>query len=104
MMRKMALTACLLLAACGNYQTFGHDFNIKNASKMVPGVSTDADAAALFGKPTSVTPMKENNAFMEEWTFAYYSMGVSQAKHLSIMFDHSGKMIKIIDQSNPPPQ
>ena len=85
---------------CGNFVGMGHDFNVNNAHYLKPGISTEEDAQKLLGKPTSVQPAAAANPKLDEWTYAYYSIGASKVKHVAVSFDDKGRMIKIVAESD----
>lgn len=96
-MKKTTITALLFLAACA---TVGHDFDMANVSKLQPGISTEADAKALFGEPMRVTRSPRNNHELLTWGYVYGTgLGTGGGKRLSISFDENGKMLKVIEEA-----
>lgn len=54
----VVLATLLAFASCARV---GHQFDITQADKLVPGVSTEDDAKNLFGEPESVSTNPQNN-------------------------------------------
>ena len=99
-MRRFLIMLPFLLAACGDFGSYGHDFDLVLVSQLQTGVSTEADAKKLFGEPTNTEKAKDSDDTLYEWTYGYYSMGASRIKHLAITFGRDGRMHKVVAESN----
>jgi len=53
----VTLAAAMMLAGCV-YSQIGTRFDMSKVDQLQPGISTEADAEALLGKPVSVTTIR----------------------------------------------
>ena len=99
MKRIIAAVAIVFLSACV-YSQQGNLFDINNADRLQPGISTIADAKALLGEPVTVQTNPDNNHQLLIWQYAYgTAVAVGGGAKLAISFDENGKMIKIIQRT-----
>jgi hypothetical protein len=100
-MRKSMFTVTfgvgLALAGCAQ---IGRTFDISNADRLVPGVSTEADAKALLGEPVTVprNPQDGHKALVWQYVFGT-GLGTSGGQKLVISFDEKGKMIAVLQKT-----
>lgn len=90
-MRKALVICCLLLSACA---TSGNKFEMSEVDSMQSGVTTIQEAQARLGKPTSVSNMA-NGSTLLQWMFIEASAFHSTGRHVAVLFDSNGKMIRI---------
>lgn len=95
MMRIVMLL--LLLTGCFAH---GRDIDFAAVSQLKPGVSTRADAEALFGKPSAVVTPADGNTYLG-WTYAHAQMyGInSGSKNLTLMFKPDATYIGVASMS-----
>jgi hypothetical protein len=74
----------------------GHSFNESGVGQLTPGVSTESDAVRAIGEPISrlVDPRSGHSGLT--WG---YGGGFGNTRVLTISFDESGRMIRVIQQS-----
>jgi SmpA / OmlA family len=97
-MRKWLLffTTSLMLFGC---MTIGNKFDISRVDQLQPGISTEADAKALFGEPTSVSTNPNNHHELLQWSYSQGAIVGGNGAHLAISFDENGKMIAVIQKT-----
>lgn len=89
------LIALTVLAACST--AVGTKFDPARAAELKPGVSTEQDAVALFGQPSSRTNAQDGR-YMLQWSYAEGHSGMlgigsgGEAARLAIVFTPDGKM------------
>jgi len=93
---SLALSAALLLSACGTIQV-GRDFdNTAFSAKVQRGVTTKGDVINWLGKPAATgTVVDTNGARFEQWTYysgqgAVSGKGGARLKLLEVQFDDGG--------------
>jgi hypothetical protein len=92
------LAAVMVLAGCV-YSQIGTRFDISKIDQLQPGISTEADAEVLLGKPVSVTTNPDNNHQLLVWQYFYgTALATGGGKQLAISFDEHSKMIKVVRQ------
>lgn len=94
--RPLAVALLLLSAAC---VTIGHKFDPARADDLVPGQSTEADAARVLGKPTTETFMADGTRLLH-WQYSQgTALGTGSGAHVAIRFTGDGKMIRLVQRS-----
>lgn len=86
-MRLRAMALGLLLSGCFAHQ-HGRDIDFAAVNRLKPGVSTRADAEALFGKPSAVTTPADGNTYVG-WMYVHaqlYNSDKTGSKNLTLMF------------------
>lgn len=88
----------LLLTACANFQV-GHDFDVGMfATKIQPGVTTEADVRAWLGDPSGTgISMEADGKRYDQWNYYYAEGNVSnmnktKMKILQVKFGKDGKV------------
>lgn len=84
----LVLTAMALAVACAQPATAR--LRMEKLAELQPGVTTTQDVIELFGQPQSVSDAGGGNQLLQ-WIRA----SPFGAKHIAILFDASGKMIRI---------
>lgn len=92
---KTAIAAGMLLLSLAGCMAAGRYFDITQAAKLQPGVTTKPEAVQMFGVPYNVSTFP-NESQLLQWI---YSGPLGGRAHLAVLFDHSGKMIRITQQS-----
>ncbi len=101
-MRYLRLFAILLfvslLAACTTFQV-GHDFDVGIfATKIQPGVTTQADVRSWLGDPSGVgVSVESDGQHLDQWNYYYAegdmsNMAKTKMKILQVKFDKQGKV------------
>jgi hypothetical protein len=72
-----------MLSGC---MTVGKKFDISKVDQLQPGVSTEADAKALFGEPTSVSANPDNHHELLQWVYSQGTLVGGNGSHLAISF------------------
>jgi outer membrane protein assembly factor BamE (lipoprotein component of BamABCDE complex) len=93
-MKNFICASMLMASLAGCMTTIGHKFDPQQVSQLKPGSSTIAQATALFGPPTSISTL-ENGAQTLEWRYAVGNRERASGSHLILLFDESGKMIRV---------
>lgn len=90
-----AFAACLTLGGC---ITNGTKFDAADIQTLIPGVSTQAEAIERFGQPTATSTYGDGTVLLQwMWSEVVYTAG--EGRHLAVLFDQNGKMIRITHQS-----
>lgn len=84
------------IAAC---MTIGSKFDLAKADQLTTGVSTMNDAIQLLG-PVSAESTMQNNSRLLQWQYAQGTLVGGSGAHLAILFDASGKMVRITHKSS----
>lgn len=102
MPRFLRATAVLLLvsmlAACGTFQV-GHDFDVGIfATKIQPGVTTEAQVRSWLGEPSGVgVAVEADGTQYDQWNYYYaegqmQNMNNTKMKILQVKFDKQGRV------------
>lgn len=92
MRRKfLFLVAGIALSGC---VSVGHKLDMSKTDQLKPGVSSSADAIALFGAPTSEGTNADGSKLLI-WKWVHGSAFGAQAQNLQIVFDEDGKMLRV---------
>jgi hypothetical protein len=95
--RAFVIGIGVALAGCAQV---GRTFDIANADRLVPGVSTEADAKGLLGEPITIQRNPGNGHEALVWQYVYGTgLGTGGGQKLVISFDEKGKMIAIIQRT-----
>lgn len=86
-----------LLYFVSNCTTIGHSFDLNKVKELRPGISTTQDAKILLGKPTSTSVI--NNDTLLQWQYIHGTPTRGRGKHVAILFDKNGKMIRVTHQT-----
>lgn len=90
-----ALAACLTLGGC---ISSGTKFDTVDIQTLIPGVTTRDEAIERFGQPMSVSNNHDGTVLLQwMWSEAIYI--TAEGRHLAVLFDRNGKMIRITHQS-----
>lgn len=88
----------LMLSACANFQV-GHDFDVGMfATKIQPGVTTEADVRSWLGEPDGTgISMEPDGTRYDQWNYFYGETNMSDTsktkiKILQVKFDKNGKV------------
>ena len=84
------------LAAC---MTIGSKFDLSKVDQLTPGVSTMSDAIQLLG-PVRAESTLQNNSKLLQWQYVQGTPVGGSGAHLAILFDASGKMVRITHKSS----
>ena len=79
--------------------TVGSKFDIAKADQLTPGVSTTSDAIKLLGPVRAETAM-QNNSKLLQWQYVQGTPVGGSGAHIAILFDSSGKMLRITHKSS----
>ena len=85
----------LLIAGC---MTIGTKFDIDRADQLKPGVSTIEDAVQLLG-PAKAESAYNDNSKLLQWQYVQGTLVGGSSSHLAILFDRSGRMVRITHKS-----
>lgn len=94
-MRRI-LAIALLVVACA---TTGHKFDMEAADKFQPGVTTEPEAIAALGPPTSQITNPDGSKLVT-WSYGKSTPFTSGAKVLTIQFSADGKMMGVVQNLN----
>ena len=85
------------LTACAAPTTIG-----AKASRLTPGVTTISDAIAVLGPPRSRSTMP-NGGVLLQWMELNPGFLKAKGAHVAVLFDASGKMLRVTHeyQSDP---
>jgi hypothetical protein len=86
----------LMVAACATPTTLAN-----KATQLRPGVTTEAEAALLLGPPNSRTVAGAGTLL--QWFEMNTGLASAKAAHLAVLFDASGRMVRITHQSRTDP-
>jgi hypothetical protein len=89
----------LLVASLAACMTVGTRFDLAKADQLTPGVSTMSDAIKLLGPVRAETAM-QNNSKLLQWQYVQGTPVGGSGAHLAILFDASGKMVRITHKSS----
>lgn len=96
-MRRIVLAGALGLSAC---VSIGSKFDISKADQLKPGISTEADAKALFGAPVATDTVAATRHDILTWQYSYGTgIGTGGGENLKVEFDQDGKMIAIVHRA-----
>lgn len=95
-MRK--LFTGLMLALVGCTSTVGTPFDQSKINDLKPGVSTEKDAEALFGPPTSVVTGTETGRQLLTWSYAQGTITGGRAERLQLLFSPDKRYIQTVEQ------
>jgi len=92
MIHTLATTlAAMTLAGC---VTVGTTFDVAKADQLTPGVSSIADATRLLGPVASESTMFDDSKLLQ-WQYVQGTPVGGSGAHLAILFDSSGKMVRV---------
>lgn len=94
----IALFLSVLLLTGGCAREMGQAFDPSLAGQLQPGVTTEDEAIALFGRPTSVTTNVEGRQMLQ-WLYVRGALNGGSSAHLAVVFGTDHKMIRIAHQS-----
>jgi hypothetical protein len=90
------LGAALLLGGCAS---IGHPYNVDAVSSLVPGQTTEAQAVAAVGEPTSRST-EEDGTVLVTWLWSHDSAFGATADKLVVRFDATGHMLKVVHRGH----
>lgn len=85
-----------MLSACASV---GREFDSSKLNQLQSGTSTIMDANRLLGKPTAMSTNSDGSQVLG-WHYAKSSLGGAKSEVVSIIFDSSGKMVRVAGYSN----
>ena len=80
-----------ILSAC---VSVGTEFDSSKLNQLKPGTSKIIDANQLLGSPNSISTEPDGSQVLV-WTCAKSSIGKLKKEKVTIIFDSSGKMVRI---------
>lgn len=93
------LSVALLSASLVACMTIGSKFDLAKTDQLTPGVSTMSDAIQLLG-PVRAESTWQNNSKLLQWQYVQGTPVAGSGAHLAILFDASGKMVRITHKSS----
>jgi hypothetical protein len=97
-MRRVIATALLLFVALA-CTTVGNKFDPSRAEQLTPGTSSIEDATNLLGAPSSETNLADGTKLLQ-WQYVQgTALGTGSGAHVAILFDATGKMIRLAHRS-----
>ena len=93
----LCLATSILVASCAAPTTIG-----PKAAQLRPGVTTIDEAIASMGPPKSKS--SAGTGVLLQWMETNVGFAVANGAHVAILFDASGKMVKITHEYRSDPQ
>ncbi len=84
---------------CSGCITQGTRFDPNLTDRLQPGESTVHDATQLLGRPSAESRGANGEALLQ-WQYVTGTMIGGRGAHLAILFDSSGRMIRITHKWN----
>lgn len=91
------LGALLVMFALAGCITVGNKFDPNVVNKLTPGISTEADATQLLGKPTAISSLAGGTELLQ-WQYSEGTIVGGSGAHVAILFGPDQKMIRITHQ------
>src|SRR5262245_48141345 len=96
MKKYLLATACIFaLVNSGCSRQIGHQFDATSVNLLQPGVSTEDDAIAMFGKPNSVSN-KDDGSQLLQWMYSRGTLVGGSGAHAAILFGPDHKMVRVV--------
>lgn len=90
-----ALLVATVVTACASA---GNKFDASKVDQLRPGVSSVEDAVTLLGKPTAESNNVDGSKLLQ-WQYMSVMIASASSDHVAILFDRSGKMIRVTHKS-----